>query len=668
MNAVVKSRNVAAATKRPRLRGGPHFARVSSRRSGHRSDVLHAQETPRARSGGHRVRRRKAARGVSSASRAWMHSTARLFSPLALLAPRGASGRHRRARRMTSARLPEALTRLLPPSHLTTHSAGAALAYGARLAYLASLEEDDEARDAEPEPEATSAEATRSERASVAEEPIPRSPSPARSSPRAPTPPPPGTPDDWESRAPEDWRSPPRRMVVRGAEEPSEAKATTNDDEKPSTREKPDAEQKRPETGDVTRTPVRTTTTTDTRETSFHSPPPFGAAYASSPLPSRYRADAEEKKNGDGAFDGVRRKGTAQGTSYVPNVCASPVGVVPGKHTRRDGTLDGTSSRVSLSESDKKLIETYDAMQTDFELQTRGFAMRLVDETRRWFHFEDPPGVGVWPLPYTQLGLPKDCARLVVLSLVDAPAVAAAGAACAREMMKLLGPCGAACFNVSRNAYHVSVFFFSLPNDPIADPLASDAFEVTGDEANETETNDSESERKSMNRDGVSVSLATAPLAKIGGRFQPAHEDEARAAEAAAFEMNSNEIVLEVDRIAQATSGALLLLFRDPNGDLARFRDALCRRFPNAPKKQPQIAHCTLLRAFPKKSDALTSGSSGRALADCRALCARWTARVRGTRVRVDRAWLVREERFSSIDGARRAFKFGGETERGLGA
>jgi hypothetical protein len=323
-----------------------------------------------------------------------------------------------------------------------------------------------------------------------------------------------------------------------------------------------------------------------------------------------------------------------------------------------------------LSESDKKLIETYDAMQTDFELQTRGFAMRSVDETKRWFHFEDPPGVGVWPLPYTQLGLPKDCARLVVLSLVDAPAVAAAGAACAREMMKLLGPCGAACFNVSRNAYHVSVFFLSLPDDPIADPLASrDGFEDGDPQANETETNIySESERERMNRDGVSVSLATAPLAKIGGRFQPAHEDEARAAEAAAFETNSNEIVLEVDRIAQATSGALLLLFRDPNGDLERFRNALSHRFPNAPKKQPQIAHCTLLRAFPKNSDALTSGSSGRALADCRALCARWTARVRGTRVRVDRAWLVREERFSSIDGARRAFKFGGETERGLGA
>ena len=172
---------------------------------------------------------------------------------------------------MTSARLPEALTRLLPPSHLTTHSAGAALAYGARLAYLASLKED-EARDAEPEPEAASAEGTQVERASAAEEPIPRSPSPARPSPRAKTPPRPETPDDFGI-----WRSPPRE--------------TTNDALFSSDRRTPDAERERPpERRDDARTPVRVNTTKTETETgmtepepSFHSPPPFGAAYASSP-------------------------------------------------------------------------------------------------------------------------------------------------------------------------------------------------------------------------------------------------------------------------------------------------------------------------------------------------------------------------------------------------
>lgn len=313
-------------------------------------------------------------------------------------------------------------------------------------------------------------------------------------------------------------------------------------------------------------------------------------------------------------------------------------------------------------------------MQTDFERVTRGFAMAEVEDAKRWFHFENPPGVfseRVWPLPYTQLGLPKDCTRLVVLSLVDAPAVAAAGAACAREMVKLLGPCGAACFTVPRNAYHVSVFFLSLPTDPVADPLAA-----RDELADAAETNYSYAvpEQNKNETSALNVSLASAPLRRIGGRFQPAHEDEARAAETAASKTaavsqkknaspkndDDDVVSLEVDRVALVKSGALLLLFRDPNGDLARFRDALRAEFPSAPAKQPAIAHCTLLRAFPETSDALTSGSSGRALADAKALCARWTARVRGTRVRVDRAWLVREERFSSIDGARRAFKMGG--------
>ena len=115
-----------------------------------------------------------------------------------------------------------------------------------------------------------------------------------------------------------------------------------------------------------------------------------------------------------------------------------------------------------------------------------------------------------------------------------------------------------------------------------------------------------------------------------------------------------------MDRVALVKSGALLLLFRDPNGDLARFRDELRTAFPSAPTKQPNIAHCTLLRAFPETSDALTSKSSGELWRTPRR-CARGADEcMRGNaRVRVDRAWLVREERFSSIDGARRAFKMG---------
>ena len=71
-------------------------------------------------------------------------------------------------------------------------------------------------------------------------------------------------------------------------------------------------------------------------------------------------------------------------------------------------------------------------------------------------------------MPYTQMTLPKDCTRLIVLMLDDAPAVAAAAARVAREVMGALGSGGVGCFNVARNSYHVTVFFLSLPTDPVA--------------------------------------------------------------------------------------------------------------------------------------------------------------------------------------------------------
>jgi hypothetical protein len=44
-------------------------------------------------------------------------------------------------------------------------------------------------------------------------------------------------------------------------------------------------------------------------------------------------------------------------------------------------------------------------------------------------------------------------------------------------------------------------------------------------------------------------------------------------------------------------------------------------------------------------------------LADVNAACARWSARLEGAKVKVSRAWLVREERFSSLDGPKQSFK-----------
>lgn len=416
----------------------------------------------------------------------------------------------------------------------------------------------------------------------------------------------PATPEDWESRAPLDWQSP--AVDAKTIEVPK-----------------------------VAEVPVpRELITQEEKKTPTLSPPPFGAAWAASPVPTLHtREDGNSKLNGHTATTTPVATGPTTSTTPVPS-------------TR---STSGVSS--SLSEYDKNLLTQYDAMQSKFELEVKGFDLSEVHKTKHYFHFEEPPGVGVWPLPYTQIGLPKECARLVVLSLLDAPAVAAAGAACAREIMKIFGECKIGCFNVARNAYHVSVFFLSLPSAPISDPFTLYSSGTT-------------SSGKTMD-----VSLATVSLKTIGDSFRCDVERETKTVEVCIGDKSkqssvgkqsdvSTSITLEVDRITMTTSGALLLLFRDPNGELQAMRDKLKSSFPGAPQKQTQIAHCTLLRAFPKSETQLTDTSSGRALADCKAACARWTSRVRGTTVKVDRAWLVREERFSSIDGARQAFRIGG--------
>ena len=183
----------------------------------------------------------------------------------------------------------------------------------------------------------------------------------------------------------------------------------------------------------------------------------------------------------------------------------------------------------------------------------------------------------------------------------------------------------------------------------------------------------------------MSLDLDVAPLTAVHGRFAPDHDAEEAALRAAlegadaesdvAGGSNPNPnpnpnagarkgrlplprgpVELEVDRVAFASSGALLLMFRDPAGRLGALREALREVFPGAPARQSAIAHCTLLRAFPDAPDQACRAGT-RAGADVVAACKRWSARLRGTKVVVGRAWLVREERFSSVDGAKTAFK-----------
>ena len=317
------------------------------------------------------------------------------------------------------------------------------------------------------------------------------------------------------------------------------------------------------------------------------------------------------------------------------------------------------------------------------------FDLDAVARSERWFHFEAPPGVGVWPVPYTSRGCPKDAARAIVVTLDDAPAAAAAGAACAREVTRALGEADVACFAVSRGSYHVPVFHLSLPSEPISDPTAipSRDGDGDGDVPGDVPGDGGVSRARSAN---PSVSLATAPLKAIGERFVPDHPREealaASALRAAARALRessrdgnetgdgstvstSSTLSLEVDRVAMSSDGALEMFFRDPEGSLAAARASLREVFPGAPSSSssssssvassasPSIGRCVLLRAFPRTSTALAEGRNGRSLADAKAACARWTARLAGTRVAARRAWLVREERFESLDGPKRSLE-----------
>uniref|UniRef100_A0A7S0X2G1 Uncharacterized protein n=1 Tax=Mantoniella antarctica TaxID=81844 RepID=A0A7S0X2G1_9CHLO len=264
--------------------------------------------------------------------------------------------------------------------------------------------------------------------------------------------------------------------------------------------------------------------------------------------------------------------------------------------------------------------------------------MAAVEDIRRWFHFEEPPGVGVWPVPYTQQGLQKDCTRLVVFMLDEAPAVAAAAARVSREVMSALGGAGMPCFTVARSSYHVTVFFLSLPTDPVSDPQTSQS--------------------KSLSPALVeSPSLALSSKKGKQSAFSPDHAREERSIDDACRGLARGPVELEVDRIVMAASGTLLMLFRDPSGCLAPLRGALRETFPGAPAKQTNIAHCTLLRAFPDPDAESGVVLDPRVVEDVNAACVRWSARLQGAKVRLDRAWLVREERFSSLDGPKESFK-----------
>jgi hypothetical protein len=143
--------------------------------------------------------------------------------------------------------------------------------------------------------------------------------------------------------------------------------------------------------------------------------------------------------------------------------------------------------------------------------------------------------------------------------LEDAPAVAAAGAACAREVMRAMGAAGVGCFNVPRSAYHVTVFFLSLPTDPVADPTTVGGKSIGGfvpdHAAEDAAVNDALRGEVDVN-DGVTP--VHIPRGNNGSGSNGSVGHEGSKGGGRVRENAIGDVTLEVDRVAMAKSGSLL--------------------------------------------------------------------------------------------------------------
>ena len=111
-----------------------------------------------------------------------------------------------------------------------------------------------------------------------------------------------------------------------------------------------------------------------------------------------------------------------------------------------------------------------------------------------------------------------------------------------------------------------------------------------------------------------------------------------------------------MDRVAMAKSGALLLLFRDPDGTLDRARRALRGAFPGGALEADRhralhapegVSEGKRRRTNRRRLVVVVRRGAEREGAGGRERVARGGRhRLAGARVKVSRAWLVREERF----------------------
>ena len=339
-----------------------------------------------------------------------------------------------------------------------------------------------------------------------------------------------------------------------------------------------------------------------------------------------------DEGDGDGGDGGdgkgvVRRGGDARSATLTRALTRSMAVVVSRGGGDEDGdgaratTLDATATTMMIDvKHTSNAIAVYESLELAFAAQ--GLDKRALSP-RQFFHFSTYPEVGVWPQKYAAVdGYARDCARLVIWSLEEAPALAAAVQQSTRELVTMLGGTLDA-FAPGRANLHVSMFHLSRTHEYIKPPVA---FAVD------------DAVRNGTKRLIPHVS-STAPSEAI-------KYEESAVADAL---RGAGPVTLEVDRVCIAPSGCLLLCFNDVNGDAQNVRERLRDNAIGAARAQNETVHCTLARLFPKEDAALSDAM----MRDMNALCARWTARLRGARMVARNVVYVVEERYGFCDGHR---------------
>jgi len=302
--------------------------------------------------------------------------------------------------------------------------------------------------------------------------------------------------------------------------------------------------------------------------------------------------------------------GASGGTGVEPTTERTTLRAEKGAALAADAALDVKDTRY--------VVETYESLELAFA--QAGLDPRALTP-REFFHFATYPEVGCWPREHAKAGLPKDAARLVVLTMEEAPAIAAAVQSVVRELVRLVGATTDT-FVPGRGSLHVTLFHVSRTFDYVATPVKCAADGANG--------------------------RGTATLPPTSGAVEDAIAYEESAIADALHGCGACE--LEVDRVCMAPSGCLLLCFKDVRGNVQSIRERLRDKAIGSSKRQNETVHCTLARMFPKPGSSPLDAETIRAIA---MMCARVTSALRGARFTAQHAVYCVEERYGCVDGKR---------------